>query len=139
MPYVCDNGDGNAAVLMLSDLETGNSIVMCPVCISPLMTQFVIATGVELELPGQITKDDLVTVATKREMDIDTMTKASERVRTERKAELALVMGELAAMVLPRVADSDPDDDVEGDEDGAAYVGDHEAGAVESAPADVAG
>lgn len=130
MAYACDNGDGNTAALLITDLETGNGVAMCPNCITPLMTQFVLALGIELELPGQITKDHLINIATKRELDIATMTKSSKTVRENREAELAIVIGELAELVTPKVVDStEPDDNTD---QGVPDVG--ESQAVETEP-----
>jgi hypothetical protein len=100
MAYNCDAQDGNAADLLITNLNNGDSVAACGWHVGPFMAQMANAMGVEIPHPGVVTLDQLAQIGADREKEIDTI-KASGPVLAGRKDELEYVLMRVMAIVSP--------------------------------------
>lgn len=98
MGYACDAGDGNAASVLISNLDSGDILAACGNHVAEYIGQMAQAMGLDLPHPGMVSLDQLVAYATARDDEIDTI-KASGVVRAGRHAELQTVMEALAGII----------------------------------------
>lgn len=98
MSYACDAYDGNAASILITNLDSGDVLAACGNHVADYITQMAGAMGVDLPHPNAITLEQLVAYAGRRDVEIGTI-KGSGAVVAGRRAELQTVMEALAEII----------------------------------------